>query len=169
MTNPDQQRLKELQALTQTSHQPTPLINQVLSSTQGRFTPDHAVDEPSDDFSSVLPESDQPTMQQEVSAMPRNRTGTRLLPTFPTVSPPSSKQSDEIASRVQQSVSTTLQLRDQREFKLTLEEDTSRDDALVERLAEQTVSIVQQRDEMLYQRVMQAIEQRLAQGRHFFT
>lgn len=165
MTTPDHQRLTELQALTRPATAPRPPTSQLLRSAQTQIATDQPDDEAED------------SVHAEASRSPAREAEDTPLPTQPETSPPtsfpntrpqtthSSTPPEELTQRVQQTASTTLQLRDQREFKLTLEEDTSRDDALVERLAEQTVTIIQQRDEMLYQRVMQTIEQRLAQGR----
>ncbi|MFN3151384.1 hypothetical protein [Bremerella sp.] len=167
MTDADQQRLQELQALTQASsdaHSPVPITSTLLQTAQHR-EPDEAADEDSPQPSPSPPAEEDAT---SVPILP----GIAPLPTLLARSPvssPSTTQASDLASRVQQTAATTLQLRDQREFKVSLEEDPSRDDALVQRLAEQTVAFVQQRDEAIYQRVMQAIEQRLAQGRNAIT
>ena len=161
MTDANQQRLQELQALTQASHKatsPIPIASNLLQTAQHR-EPDEASAE-----DLPLPIPSHPAEEDATSAP--SLSGIAPLPTLLARTQPSASsntRASEIANRVQQTAAITLQLRDQREFKVSLEEDPSRDDALVDRLAEQTVAIVQQRDEAIYQRVMQAIEQRLAQ------
>lgn len=179
MTDPDQQRLAQLQALThipREAPQPRPFVSEMLRGVQQRFKQNRSDYEPNYEpdnaFATALPERDRlqpPPDSDDAFTQPP---GIQPLPSMPNTTQAASSsgtQSISRARRVQQAASSTLQLRDQREFKLTLEEDTSRDDALVDRLAEQTVAIIQQRDETIYQRVMQAIEQRLTQSRNAFS
>lgn len=175
MIDPDQQRLQELQALTQSSReapQPSLMISQIRPSAQQGSTEDPPV-EPSDDAftaSTSDPEQSQMPPTRDVASVAFQ--ANQPLASFSAASPAGASrgtQPTSLVQGVQQTASTTLKLRDQREFQLTVEQDASRDDALVDRLAEQTVAIVQQRDETLYQRVMQAIEQRLAQGKSSFS
>ncbi len=166
------QRLKELQHLTQSTRaapRPLPQTSGLLDSSQ-RTNPHSPDDEPTEESPAPTAASDSlPKEDEDPSPFtPTSATGRYPFPPLPQVLAADHPSPVEIARQVQQTASTTLSLRDQREFKLSLEEDNSRDEALIDRLAEQTVSIVQQRDETLYQRVMQAIEQRLGQGRTGF-
>lgn len=161
MTDADQQRLEELQALTQVSsdaHSPVPIASTLLQTAQ-----DHEPDEAAvEDSPQPIPS---PPAEEDATSAP-SLSGIAPLPTLfarSQSSAPNSSPRGDLAGRVRQTANNTLQLRDQREFKVSLEEAPSRDDALIHRLAEQTVEIVQQRDETIYQRVMQAIEQRLSQ------
>lgn len=174
MTDPNQLRLKELQALTRSSA--TAERSSLPTSDFLKGLPIDA--SPADPLEEAELASATSSAASEDGPAGRQRdrpTVAAASATYP-YSPsqmirpaPTTQQPAEIAQRVEQLASTMLTLRDQREFTLSLEEDTSRDDALVERLAEQTTDIIQQRDEMLYQRVMQAIEQRLAQSRVGFA
>jgi len=175
MTDVDQQRLEELKALTRAT-QAGPLsavpLSTMLRPRQERFSASDLLEETDDVLAGESPAIDTTPHGQEHDQAHPALVRSQSLPDLTAAIERGTSRSPRpaaVAGRVQQAASATIQLRDQREFKLSLEEDTSRDDALVERLAEQTVTIVQQRDEAIYQRVMQAIEQRLAQGRSPFS
>ncbi|MEW4564718.1 hypothetical protein AB1K70_19415 [Bremerella sp. JC770] len=175
MTDSDQQRLAELKALTRATQAGPPSavpFSNMLSPRPERFSASDLPEETDEmSASESLASETAPQAQERDQAHP-DVVHSQSLPDLTTALEPGTRRSPrpaDVARRVEQSATSTIQLRDQREFKLSLEEDTSRDDALVDRLVEQTVTIVQQRDEALYQRVMQAIEQRLAQARSAFS
>jgi len=184
MKHDDPQRLKALQALTQLSpdtfpHAPNeaaPMVTEMLRSPQTSFDRNERDEEEADlAFPATSSESESEQRSQEDDSPSFPNQAIQPLASFPIAAQASSfhnlrdTRPADLAQRVQQAASATLQLRDQREFKLTLEEDASRDEALVAQLADQTVAIVQQRDEQIYQRVMQAIEQRLRQHQGAFS
>ncbi|MBA2116787.1 hypothetical protein [Bremerella alba] len=179
MTNSDAQRLQQLKALTQTPHDAAPLRRQesgpalasMVRSVKERLAENPPESEPDEGHHTPLSASERSPAQPEsdpVFSAPRSTLPQVSIPFAPQAQAPRRAPSPELARRGEQTASETIQLRDQREFKLTLVEAASRDDALVARLAEQTVDLVQQRDEMIFQRVMQAIEQRLANSQGAF-